>query len=147
MNSCEHNFLIAIGRKCTHFFHNFFFSSASDTTSHVWDDAVCTKLVTAVLYFNICPCVFCSLGQMEFFVFFRVIDINDFLLHKHTVCFFSFLLILLKNLDQILLLIISDDNINTFIDLIAVFLRLHITSRRHNDCIWIHLFCPMDHLS
>ena len=55
--------------------------------------------------------------------------------------------ILFQDRNQILLFIVSDNNINGRICFRLLRGCLHITPRCHNDCIRIHFLCFMQHLS
>ena len=62
--------------------------------------------------------------------------------------FFCIMLVFIFSQDsqQILFLIIANHNINTWIYLLLVLLRLHIASRSHHNRIRIHLPGPVEHL-
>ena len=54
-------------------------------------------------------------------------------------------LIIFQDLDNILLLVISDDNIDSIRD--VIFSGLHVTATGNDNRIRIHLSCPVQHLS
>ena len=92
---------------------------------------------------------------MQIFIRFFVIDIQNLLI---SLCrFFLFcrcsglgiriflFLIIFQDLDNILLLVISDDNIDSIRD--VIFSGLHVTATGNDNRIRIHLSCPVQHLS
>ena len=142
MNSSQYNFLIAICRKFCHFPNYILFRTTSHSSSRKRNDTVGAKLIASILYFNVCSCVFCCFFQVHLLIFVCMININYSLILT-----LLFLIKCIQNLNQIFLFIIPDNDINTLINLSACFFCLHITSCRNYDCIRIHLFCTVKHLT
>ena len=92
---------------------------------------------------------------MQIFIHFFMIDIQNLLiglcfLFLFVWCFpltilILFFFIIFQDFNNILLLIITNDNINTFRDII--FLSLYIAAAGNNNRIRVHLSCFMKHLS
>ena len=142
MNSSQHNFLIAVCCKFCHFPNHIFFCTASHSSSCKRDDAVGTKLIAAILYFDVCSRMFCCFIQVHLLIFVCMININYSLILT-----LFFLIKPIQNLNQIFLFIISDNDINTLVNFSACFFCLHIASSCNYNCIRIHLFCTMEHLT
>jgi len=141
MNSRQHDFLVSVFRQICHFCYYIFFCPASDSSSRIRDNTVRTKLVAAILHLDICSRMLPLFCQMQILIFFCMIDIDHF--PQITVCFF----ICLQRCQKILLFIVSEYNINTWIDHLLFSLCLHITAGCDHNSIRIHLSCPMQHLS
>ena len=77
MDSCEHDFLIAISGKRSYLLHHILLFSAAYPPSGIGNDTVGAELVAAILYFDISPGVFTCTGKVKRFVFFCPVNISD----------------------------------------------------------------------
>ena len=136
MDSGKNHFLITICRQRLHFLYNTFQRTASHTASRIRNNTIGTELITSILHLQICPRMFRSLIQRKLLIFLGLIDINDFS--------FQLRIIRFQNLYNIMLPVISHNDINTLVHLLL--LRLDITSCCHNNGIGIHLSRPVEHL-
>ena len=123
MNSRQHDFLVSVFRQICHFCYYIFFCPASDSSSRIRDNTVRTKLVAAILHLDICSRMLPLFCQMQILIFFCMIDIDHF--PQITVCFF----ICLQRCQKILLFIVSEYNINTWIDHLLFSLCLLLAGR------------------
>ena len=76
MNTCQNHFFVSVFRKFSHFSNYIFLFTASHSSSGKWNNTICTKLITSILYFDICSSMFRSFAKMHLFVFFRMVNVN-----------------------------------------------------------------------
>ena len=65
MDSCEHDFLIAISGKRSYLLLHILHLSAAYPPSGIGNDTVGAELVAAILYFDISPGVFTCTGKVK----------------------------------------------------------------------------------
>ena len=143
MNSGQHHLTISVCGQCLYLPHNLFLFSAPYSSPCIRDNAVRTKLITAILHFQIGSCMLCRPCEGQFFVLCSMVDIDYFnLLMLLFLCKIG-----IQDPDQLLFLIIPNDNINILILFPCIGPCLHITARSHDHRIRILLSGTMDHLS
>ena len=131
MYTRQHNLTVPGLHNAAHFLQDIFFPAAPDPAPGIRDDAVGTKLVTAVLNLNISPRMPASLSQHHFFILIGMVDIYD--IHGGL----PFLQIFFQNGDNFFLTVIADGQVNGFILPDRLFPGLYITAHRHHHCLWV----------
>ena len=142
MDSCKNYLLISFLCKCTDFFQYTFNITAPHTASCIRDDAVGTKLITSVLNLYICSYMLRCMIDRKIFVFFCLIDLD----HVRAVARFV-LSIFCQCIHDISLLVVAKHKVDRLVFFQLFSACLHITACCHNNCIRVHFFCLVKHLS
>ena len=91
MNSCQYNLLISIICQCPYFIRYIFHGTAADSSTCIWNNTICAKLVASILNFNISSCMISRSGQVEGFILFCMPDIFQFYIRQYFLsCLFIF---------------------------------------------------------
>ena len=140
VNPCKNYFLIAIPRQKFHFPADLLLLPAAHPSSCIRNNTVTAELIAAVLHLDIRSGMLRRPGDGEFFIFICPVNVN----HPAGM---TALPGLLQYRDNFLFLIIAHDHVHHLISFQLILSILHITACRHNQCLRIHLFGLMQHLT
>ena len=147
MDTGQHNLLAAAPGEHAHFIQHIVHCPAPHPSTGKRNNTVCAELIAAILYLDIRPCACFRAANLEILIFFCMIDVN---LVRECLCILFFpavLLILSEHGEQLSFPVIAEHDVNRRILLGRAVRRLHVAAGRHDNCIRIHLACPVQHLS
>ena len=146
MDSCQYDFFISAFCQLFYFPNHIFSFPASHPSSCIGNNTVGAKLIASILYFDICAGMFSRMGQMKLLILRSMTNIYNFFLNSSLpASLFPLLPIVFQDSGKLLLFVVTDHDIDPFLQLISP--RLHIAACRNNNRIGIHFSCPVNHLS
>ena len=125
MDSGQDCLFVAVIRKLLDFPKHTVPGAASDPSPDIRNDTVGTELVAAVLHLYVCAGMFCRLLKVQFLVFIGMVDVQYFFFKPFFAGLKSF-----QYLNQILLAVVPNHNIHTF--LLLALLCLDVTAACHH---------------
>ena len=141
MDAGQDHLLIARGCQLPHLGYNLIRSAAADASAGVWDNAVAAELVAAILNLQKGSGMIRNLVDGKALILMSLADFD------HMAAVTLIFEIFFQDRNQILLFIVSDDDIYCQIRLQLLCCRLDIAASRNHHGIRILLLSPVQHLS
>ena len=135
MDPGQNHLLIAGLSKPFYLFYDLLRLAATDSSPYIRDNTIGTELVAPILDFDVGSCMIPGRVNIELFKLSGVIDIN----HSF---YILMLFIVMEQCDEILLLVVADQDINSFDLCPRLLLGLDIASRRYNHGVRIEFSGP-----
>ena len=150
MDSGEYHLLAAGLCKDSNLLQNILCLTASHTTSGIGDLAVGTKLITAILYLDVCSGMPGGTPKLHFLILVCMIDVQDRGFSQGLVPVFRLrpasFQVILQDLHDVLFSVIPHQKVDALILLCILFSGLNIAAHSDYHGLRILLFCAVKHL-